>query len=299
MLLRGVMTAMVTPFSSDGREVDEGALDAFVAWQLEAGVHGLVPCGTTGESATLTPEEHDRVIERVVKAAAGKAPVVAGTGSNATAEAIERTRRAEAAGADAAMVVVPYYNKPSQEGLLRHYEAVLEATDSIPILAYNVPHRTAADLANETIERLLGHERFIGVKDASADLTRPADLALRVKRAGRAGDFRLLTGEDPSALAHLAEGGHGCISVTANFAPHLAARLQDAWAEGDLKGAQAAQLALSPLSKAAFSAPSPGPVKAGLAMMGRMTQAVRLPMLPPPDEAKALIRRTLEEAKLL
>ena len=296
--LEGAIAATVTHFARGGG-LDEGAVSAHAERLLDEGLSGLVPCGTTGESPTLSPAEHDRVVALTVEAARGRAPVVAGAGSNSTAEAIERTRHAEDAGADAAMLVVPYYNRPSQEGLARHFEAVLAATDRIPLVIYNIPGRSAADLETGTLAALMRDPRLIGVKDATRDLARPSAVRAEARARGRGGDFFQLSGEDATALAFLAQGGHGCISVTANVAPRLCADMHAAWRRGDVAEAQRIDEALQPLHAALFSSPSPGPTKHALSLLGLGLPDVRLPLTPPPPGPQEATREALARAGLL
>ncbi|HYN39910.1 MAG TPA: 4-hydroxy-tetrahydrodipicolinate synthase, partial [Rhodospirillales bacterium] len=252
-MFRGSIVALITPFK-DGA-FDEPAFRALVDWHIDAGTDGLVPCGTTGESPTLSHAEHRQVVEVCIDAAAGRVPVIAGTGSNSTAEAIELTRHARQAGAAAALVVTPYYNKPTQDGLFRHYQAIVDAVD-LPVIIYNIPPRSVIDMTVETMARLAKLPNIAGVKDATADLTRP----IRTRLAIGPG-FCQLSGEDGTALPFLAAGGHGCISVTANVAPALCAQMQRAWRDGDLATAMALQDRLMPLHGALFCESNPGPVK--------------------------------------
>lgn len=268
----GSITALITPFA-DGK-VDEKSFQEFTQWQINEGSHGVVPCGTTGESPTLSHTEHERVIELCLEVAKGKVPVIAGCGSNSTEEAIGLTQFAQKAGADAALHVVPYYNKPTQEGLYQHFKTIHDACD-LPIILYNVPGRTVVSLAHETIQRLAELPRIIGIKDATGDITRP------VKTRALAGPhFRQLTGEDANVLAFLSLGGHGCISVTSNVAPSLCAQLYNAYAKGDLATASVLNDQLMPLHDAMFSETSPGPVKYAAALLGRCRYEVRLPLVP-------------------
>lgn len=290
-MFQGSMTALITPFR-DGR-VDEAAYRAFVEWQIAEGSEGLVPCGTTGESATLTHEEHMRVTELCIAAAGGRVPVIAGTGSNSTEEAIMLTRHAEKAGADAALLITPYYNKPVQEGLYRHFKAVHDAT-GLPILVYNVPGRTAVDMSVATTARLAELPRIVGIKDATADLARP----LRLRRlVGEA--FSQLSGEDATVLAFLAQGGHGCISVTANVAPRLCAELHRAWRAGEARKALAVHETLLPVHDAMFVETNPIPVKYAVSLLGRCSGEIRLPMTPPAEGSRKTIEGALREAGLL
>jgi 4-hydroxy-tetrahydrodipicolinate synthase len=270
-MFHGSIVALVTPFRN-GR-IDERALQDLIAWHVAQGTHGFVPVGTTGESPTLSHAEHERVVELCVEAVARRRPVIAGTGSNATAEAISLTRHAARVGADAALIVTPYYNKPTQEGLYAHYRAIHDATE-IPIIIYNIPGRSVIDMSVETMARLAELPRIVGVKDATADIVRPL---LTAQRCGA--EFCQLSGEDGNALAFLAHGGHGCISVTANVAPALCAAMQEAWRAGRPLEALALQRRLLPLHRALFCETSPAPAKYALARMGKCTEEVRLPLV--------------------
>ena len=249
---RGSITAMITPFTKDDA-VDEAALASFIDWQIEQGSHGLVPCGTTGESPTLTHQEHCAIVEFVVERVGGRVPVIAGTGSNATHEAIDFTQQAEKAGADGALIVSPYYNKPSQEGMFQHFSAIARNT-SLPIIIYNIPPRSIVDISNETMARLAEIENIIGVKDATSDMAR---VAAYKKLCGT--DFCQLSGEDGSTLEYMKQGGGGCISVSANVAPQLCAAFQEACLQADWQEAERLDSLLQPLHKGLFSAPSPAP----------------------------------------
>jgi 4-hydroxy-tetrahydrodipicolinate synthase len=289
---RGSFPALITPMKNGA--VDEAAFRKLIAWQIKEGSHGLVPVGTTGESPTVTPEEHKRLVEICVKEAKGKVPVIAGTGSNNTAEAIEYTVHAKEAGADAALIVVPYYNKPTQDGLYAHYKAITEAVD-IPIFVYNVPGRSVANISVETLARL-SHDfkNIIGVKDATADLTRPS----RQRLASGEG-FIQLSGEDGTALGFNAHGGVGCISVTANVAPRLCAELQEATLAGDYTKALKLQDRLMPLHHALFVETNPGPVKYAVHLLGLCEAEARLPMVPVTDSTKKAVRDAMVHAGLL
>jgi 4-hydroxy-tetrahydrodipicolinate synthase len=284
----GVFTALVTPFRNGA--VDEAAFVALAERQVAAGVHGLVPVGTTGETATLSHNEHRRVISLSVEIAAGRVPVIAGAGSNSTAEAIELVGHAMAAGADAALVVTPYYNRPSQEGLFQHYSAIASAVD-LPLIVYNVPSRTSVDIANDTLERLSALPNIIGVKDATGDMGRAS-----LQRRAIGPDWIMLSGDDPSALGYMAHGGHGCISVTANVAPGPCARFFDACLAGDWKDALALHDRLIRLHKALFADASPAPTKFALAHLGLCTDQTRLPISTCADEVKPEILAALAEA---
>lgn len=287
-LFRGVITALVTPFR-DGA-VDEAAFRVLVERQIAAGVHGLVPVGTTGETATLSTDEHRRVVELCIQAAAGRARVIAGAGSNSTAEAIELVRHAEEVGADAALVVSPYYNRPSQEGIFRHYEAISEAAD-LPVVIYNVPARTCSEIAVETVIRLSRLPNIVGIKDATADLTRTSLMRLHCGEG-----FTLLSGEDGTALGYVAHGGHGVISVTSNVAPELCARQMEAALAGDFSSAREAQDRLIGLHRALFADASPAPTKFALSSLGLCTDEVRLPLVACSEPARKLVLDAMQAA---
>lgn len=292
MKFQGSFPALITPMK-DGA-VDEAAYRKFVAWQIKEGSHGLVPVGTTGESPTVTPEEHKRLIEICVEEAKGKVPVIAGAGSNNTAEAIEYAAHAKKAGADAALIVVPYYNKPTQEGIYQHYRAIAKAVD-IPIFVYNVPGRTVANCSVETLDRLAKDcPNIVGTKDASADLTRPSRQRLMTGEK-----FIQLSGEDGTALGFNAHGGVGCISVTANVAPRLCSGLQEATLKGDYKKAIAIQDRLMPLHHALFVETNPGPIKYAVSLLGHCTAEARLPMVPVTDSTKEMVRSAMVHAGIL
>jgi 4-hydroxy-tetrahydrodipicolinate synthase len=286
----GYLTALVTPFR-DGK-VDEQAFRNLVAWQIAEGIGGLVPCGTTGESPTLEIDEHERVIEICVEAAAGKVPVIAGTGSNKTQTVIALTRHAKTAGAHAALVVTPYYNKPNQDGLYAHFMAVADAVE-IPIFIYNIPGRSVVDMTVETMGRLARHPNIVGVKDATGDLARVAR-----QRAECGPDFIQLSGEDPTTLGFMAYGGRGCISVTSNVAPRLCSDLARAALAGDYATAREINDRLAPLHAALFCSPSPGPAKHALSSLGACGGDVRLPVTPPDAAARARIDAALAFAGL-
>ena len=291
-MFTGSLVALITPFKNGS--VDEKGFEKFVAWQIKEGTDGLVPCGTTGESPTLSMEEHKRVIEICIGAAKGSVvPVIAGTGSNSTAEAIELTQHAKKVGADAAMLVVPYYNKPTQEGLFQHFKAVAEAVD-IPILLYNVPPRTGGDMHVETVIRLSQVKNIVGIKDASYDMARPTLTRLKAKKG-----FVQLSGEDASALGFLAQGGDGCISVTANVAPRLCGDMHDAWKKRDLDKAFELQDRLMPLHKAMFCETSPGPVKYAAELIGQCSAEMRLPMVPIAESSKKAVHEAMVHAGLI
>lgn len=291
-MLKGSLVALITPMRQDGA-LDEKAFQDFVDWQVRQGTHGLVPVGTTGESPTLSHAEHKRVVELCIEAAGGRVPVVAGTGSNSTDEAIDFTRHAKAAGADAALVVTPYYNRPTQEGLYLHFKAIAEAVD-LPVIIYNIPGRSAVDMTVETMARLAKLPNIVGVKDATANLARP----LHQKRSCGA-DFVQLSGEDHTAVAFLASGGVGCISVTANVAPRLCADMHEAWERGETAAAMAIQERLLPVHDAMFCETSPGPVKYAAHLLGHCEETCRLPLAPVSETNKGRVRSALVEAGLL
>ena len=290
-MFKGSMPALVTPFS-DGK-VDFDALKSLVEWQIESGSTALVPVGTTGESPTLTHEEHEAVIEEVVKAAAGRVPVIAGAGSNNTAEGIRFIQHAASVGADAALVVTPYYNKPTQEGLYQHFKAMHDAAN-IPILIYNIPGRSVVDMSPETMGRLAELPRIIGVKDATGDISRVAK-----QRIACGKDFAQISGEDATAISFNAQGGQGCISVTANVAPKLCAEMQDATLKGDYATALEITDRLMPLHIAIFMEPGLAGAKYGLSLLGRCSDEVRLPITPVSDGTKAAIKDAMVHAGLI
>ncbi len=289
--IRGSITALITPMRNG--DVDEEALRKFIDWQIGSGSNGLVAVGTTGESPTLTHEEHMRVVEICVEQAAGRVPVIAGTGSNNTAEAIMLTKHAKKAGADAVLVVTPYYNKPTQDGLYRHYKALSECAD-IPLFIYNIPGRSVIDMSVETMARLFKLKNIVGVKDATADLARASE-----QRSAMGADFIQLSGEDATALGFNAHGGRGCISVTANVAPALCAEFQSACLNGDYAAALRIHDRLMPLHGALFVESNPGPVKYAAHLLGLCGDEVRLPLAPIMDTTKAQVRSAMTRAGLL
>lgn len=291
ILFRGVLPALVTPFR-DG-QVDEDAFVALVERQIAGGVHGLVPVGTTGETATLSHEEHRRVVELCVQTARGRVPVIAGAGSNSTAEAIELVRHAKTVGADAALVVTPYYNRPSQEGLYAHYKAINDAVQ-LPVIVYNVPARTSVDISNDTLARLARLPNIVGVKDATGDLPRAS-----LQRLDCGEDWVMLSGNDDMALGYMAHGGHGCISVTCNVAPELCANFFNDAMSGQWQGALYAQDRLIRLHKALFADASPSPTKFALAHLGLCTEETRLPIVPCSEPARAEVLAGMREAGLI
>jgi 4-hydroxy-tetrahydrodipicolinate synthase len=291
-MFRGSMVALITPMRQDG-SVDEKAFQELVEWQITEGTEGLIPVGTTGESPTLSHAEHKRVVEMCVDAAKGRVPVIAGAGSNSTAEAIDFAVHAKKAGADATLVVSPYYNKPTQEGLFLHFTAIADAVD-LPMFVYNIPGRSVVDISVETMARLARHKNIVGVKDSTANLARP----LHTKRSCGA-DFIQLSGEDHTALAFYASGGVGCISVTANVAPRLCAEMHKSWRAGRFDEAMAIQDRLVPLHDALFHETSPGPVKYAASLLAKSTEHCRLPMAPIADSTKARVREAMVSVGLL
>ncbi|PWC52815.1 4-hydroxy-tetrahydrodipicolinate synthase [Azospirillum sp. TSO22-1] len=290
-MFHGSIVALLTPFKNG--KVDEAAFQSFVEWQVAEGTHALVPCGTTGESPTLSHEEHDRVVELCIEATGGKVPVIAGTGSNSTDEAIRLTQHAKKAGAQAALVVTPYYNKPSQEGLYQHFKAIHDQAD-LPIIIYNIPGRSVVDMSVATMARLAKLPNIVGVKDATADLARP----LRT-RVAIGPEFCQLSGEDATVTAFLAQGGVGCISVTANVAPRLCAELHNAWRRGDYATVERIRDQLMPLHDAMFVETSPAPVKYAASLLGKCTPDVRLPLVPASDAAREAVREAMTKAGVL
>ena len=291
-MFTGSLVALITPMRGDGA-VDEDAFASFVDWQIGQGTQGLIPVGTTGESPTLSHDEHRRVVEIAIEVSAGRVPIIAGAGSNSTAEAIELTRHAKEAGADAALVVTPYYNKPTQEGLFLHYTAIADAVE-LPVIIYNIPSRSVVDMSVQTMARLSGHRNIVGVKDATANLARPLHTA-----AACGASFVQLSGEDHTALAFLAAGGQGCISVTANVAPALCSAMHAAWADGRTAEAMAIQQRLLPLHDAMFAETSPGPVKYAASLLGYGADHCRLPLAPIGEATRGKVRAAMTGAGLL
>jgi 4-hydroxy-tetrahydrodipicolinate synthase len=290
-MLKGSLVALITPFR-DGK-VDEKAFQSFVDWQIEQGTEGVVPCGTTGESPTLSHAEHKRVVELCVEVAKGRVPVVAGAGSNSTEEAIDFTRHAKQAGADAALVVTPYYNKPTQEGLYQHFKAINDAI-GIPIIIYNIPPRSVIDMTVDTMARLFELKNIAGVKDATASMVRVSQ-----QRAQLGEDFNQLSGEDATVLGYMAHGGHGCISVTSNVAPRLCSEFHIAWQRGDVATALKVHDKLMPLHTNLFLESNPSPVKYALSLLGKMDETLRLPMVPVSEPTRAAVRSAMVHAGLI
>jgi 4-hydroxy-tetrahydrodipicolinate synthase len=288
---RGSFTALVTPFKNGS--VDEKVFRDLVEWQIAEGTNGLVPVGTTGESPTLSHKEHQDVVEWCVDQARGRVPVVAGAGSNSTKEAIDLAKHAENVGADAVLVVSPYYNKPTQEGLYQHFKAINDAI-GIPIIMYNIPGRSVIDISVDTMKRLYELKNIAGVKDATANMTRVSQ-----QRAAMGEDFNQLSGEDITALGFMAHGGHGCISVTSNVAPRLCAEFQAACLRGDYRAALKLQDKLAPLHIDLFVETSPAPAKYALSLLGKCSNTLRLPMVPATEKAQAAVRAAMVHAGLM
>ena len=290
-MLQGSIVALITPFR-DGA-FDEAAYRALIEWHLQEGTDGFVPCGTTGESSTLSHAEHLRVVQLCVETVRGRAPVIAGTGSNATAEAIALTCQAKELGADAALVVTPYYNKPTQEGLYQHFKAIHDQA-GLPLIIYNIPARCVIDMSVETMARLAKLPNVVGVKDATQDLVRPIKTRLAI-----GAQFRQLSGEDGTALPFLAAGGHGCISVTANVAPRLCAEMQAAWRAGDVATAAAINDRLMPLHTGLFCETNPTPAKYAVSVLGKCGPDVRLPLVALSDAGRETVRRAMAAVGLI
>jgi 4-hydroxy-tetrahydrodipicolinate synthase len=288
---RGSFTALVTPFNNGS--LDEKAYRGLVSWQIAEGTNGLVPVGTTGESPTLSHDEHKKAVEWCIDEANGRVPVIAGSGSNSTAEAVELSRHAEKAGADAVLIVTPYYNKPTQEGLYQHFKAINDAI-GIPIIIYNIPPRSVIDMSVDTMKRLFELKNISGVKDATGNVLRVSQ-----QRAAMGPDFNQLSGEDGIALGYMAHGGHGCISVTSNVAPRLCAEFQAACLKGDFATALKIQDKLLPLHQHLFIETNPSPAKYALSLLGKCADTVRLPMVPLSEKSKAVVRDAMVHAGLI
>jgi len=291
MQFKGIYTALITPFAKS--KVDEKAFQSFVEWQIGQGVHGLVPCGTTGESPTLTHEEHNRVIDLCVEVAKGRAKVMAGTGSNSTDEAIMTTLHAQKVGADAALVVAPYYNKPTQEGLYQHFKAIHDAT-KLPIFIYNIPARSIVDISDDTLARLSELPRIVGIKDATGDLARVPTLRARQKK-----HLQLFSGEDMTAVAFNVSGGQGCISVSSNIAPKICAQVQEATLAGDYAKALKLHESLVSLHEIMFCETSPAPVKYAASLLGKCSPQLRLPLVEVSELNKKHIAKVLNNLGLI
>jgi 4-hydroxy-tetrahydrodipicolinate synthase len=288
---KGSFTALVTPFSNGA--LDEKAFRGLVDWQIAEGTSGLVPVGTTGESPTLSHDEHGQIVQWCIEQAKGRVPVIAGAGSNSTKEAIELARHAQESGADAVLVVTPYYNKPTQEGMYQHFKAINDAI-GIPILIYNIPPRSVIDMSVDTMKRLYELKNIAGVKDATANMARVSQ-----QRAAIGEDFNQLSGEDITALGFNAHGGHGCISVTSNVAPRLCSEFQAACQKGDYATALKLQDKLAPLHINLFVETSPAPIKYAMSLLGKCDNTVRLPMVPASEKAQAAVREAMVHAGLI
>ena len=287
----GSIPALITPFKN--QKVDYDSLNKIINHLIENGSNGLVPCGTTGESPTLSHEEHKKIIEETIKINDNRVPIIAGTGSNNTAEAIDYTRHAESIGADAGLVVTPYYNKPTQEGLYSHFRSIASSV-KIPIIIYNIPGRSVIDMSIKTMVELAKIDNIVGVKDATNDLFRPLLTAATMKD-----DFCYLSGEDGTALAFLAQGGQGCISVTANVAPNLCSSLHKAWRNKDIQKAQDINLKLAKLHNALFTESSPGPVKFAASIIGLCSSETRLPLVDIKESTKNIVTNCLKDLSLI
>ncbi|MBN8912795.1 MAG: 4-hydroxy-tetrahydrodipicolinate synthase [Rhizobiales bacterium] len=290
-MFKGSITALITPFRNG--QLDEDALRHLVEWQIAEGTHGLVPTGTTGESPTLNFDEHKRVIDVTIEVSRGRVPVIAGTGSNATDEAIDLSKHAEKSGADGLLIVNPYYNKPTQDGLYAHFKAINDAV-GIPIVIYNIPSRTNVDMSVATMARIFELKNVVGVKDATANLARVSQ-----QRAAMGPDFIQLSGEDATALGFMAHGGHGCISVASNVVPRLCAEFENTLMKGDFAAARSMQDRLLPLFDALFVETNPGPVKYAASRLGLCAAEMRLPMVPITDAAKKVVDAALAKVGLL
>ena len=290
-MFEGSITALITPFKNG--ELDKPAFQSFVEWQIAEGTNALVPCGTTGESPTLSHDEHREVVETCIDVADGRVPVIAGTGSNSTREAVELTHHAKQAGATAALVVTPYYNKPTQAGLIAHYTTIHDECD-LPIIIYNIPGRSIVDMSVDTMAELSKLPNIVGVKDATSDLARPLET-----RIACGPDFCQLSGEDGTAVPFLAAGGVGCISVTANIAPKMCSDMHAAWRGGDLDTVMSLQDKLMPIHMAMFGETSPGPVKHAASLLGKCSAETRLPLVEIAESNKEAVRSALVGAGLL
>ena len=290
-MFKGSIPALITPFKNE--KVDFSSYEKIIEWSISEGSHGFVPCGTTGESPTLSHEEHKKIVEECINTVNKRVPVIAGTGSNNTIEAIEYTQHAEKMGADGALVVTPYYNKPTQNGLYQHFKKIAEST-SLPIIIYNIPGRSIVDMSIDTMSALSEIKNITGVKDATNDLFRPLLTQTKIKK-----DFCYLSGEDGTALAYLSQGGVGCISVTANVAPRFCADLHNAWNDHDIKKSQEINLKLANLHHALFIESSPGPVKYAAELLNLCSSETRMPLVAIKDSTKKIVKNCLIELNLL
>ena len=290
-MFKGSIPALITPFKNE--KVDFSSYEKIIEWSISEGSHGFVPCGTTGESPTLSHEEHKKIVEECINTVNKRVPVIAGTGSNNTIEAIEYTQHAEKMGADGALVVTPYYNKPTQKGLYQHFKKIAEST-SLPIIIYNIPGRSIVDMSIDTMKELSEIKNIAGVKDATNDLFRPLLTQTKINK-----DFCYLSGEDGTALAYLSQGGVGCISVTANVAPRFCAELHNAWMENDIKKSQEINLKLAKLHNALFIESSPGPVKYAAELLNLCSSETRMPLVEIQDSTKKIVKDCLIELNLI
>jgi 4-hydroxy-tetrahydrodipicolinate synthase len=292
-MFKGSMVPIITPFRKNGK-VDEAALRSLIKWQIAEGTDAIIPCGTTGESATLDYKEHTRVIEVAVKAAGGRVPVIAGTGANSTDEAIMLTKKAQKVGADGALLVAPYYNKPTQEGLYLHYKAIAEAVPRLPLILYNVPGRTAVNMLPATVARLSRIKNIVGIKEATGDMKQVSKV---ISLCGK--NFGVYSGDDFTTFTLYALGGVGTISVTANVMPSALAAMWDAWDSGDVEDAKRLHYLTDPLNYAMFIETNPIPVKTSLAMMGKVQEVLRLPLSKMSNDNKKKLRKVLKSYKLV
>jgi 4-hydroxy-tetrahydrodipicolinate synthase len=290
-MFKGSIPALITPFKNDS--VDYESFHNIINWSIDNGSHGFVPCGTTGESPTLSHQEHKKVVEECIRIVDKRVPIIAGTGSNSTHEAIEFTSHAEKSGATAALIVTPYYNKPTQEGLYKHFESISNNT-SLPIIIYNIPGRSVVDMSIDTMNELSKIPNIIGVKDATNDLFRPLLTRTKIKK-----DFCYLSGEDGTAIPYLAQGGHGCISVTANIAPKLCSEMHNSWRNNEIDNALKINLKLAKIHHALFVETSPGPVKFAAELLDLCLSDTRLPLAPIKETTKNLVRNSMIEAGLI
>ena len=290
-MLKGSFTALITPFKNG--KIDEESFRSFIDFQIDEGIHGLVPVGTTGESPTLSHEEHKQAVEICIDQANKRVPVIAGTGSNNTEEAIDLTRHAEKSGADAALIVTPYYNKPTQKGMYEHYKSI-STNSNIPIIIYNIPGRSVVNMTNETMKELFKLKNIVGVKDATADIPRVYSSRIDIGE-----DFNLLTGDDATCLAFMLYGGHGAISVTANIAPKLCSDFMNLCLEGKFQEAAKINDLLMPLHTALFIESSPGPVKYAANKLGLCSSEIRLPLTKISNETKKTVEQALKHASLI
>jgi len=291
LIFKGSIPALITPFKNNS--VDYESFNKIIEWSIKEGSHGFVPCGTTGESPTLTHEEHKKVVEECIRIVDKRVFVIAGTGSNSTEEAIDLTNHAEKFGANAALIVTPYYNKPTQEGLFLHYSSIAKSTN-IPIIIYNIPGRSIVDMNIETMFKLSKYTNIVGVKDATNDLMRPLLTRIKIKK-----NFSYLSGEDGTSVAYLAQGGDGCISVTANVAPKICSEIQNSWINGDIKKVQELNIKIAKLHEALFVESSPGPVKYAANLLGLCNFDTRLPLAPITEDTKNIVKNAMLDTGII